>query len=257
MAKQKEIKFQDRHGDLRGRQNGMEFWIRKGEPQTKSGEKRYFVAIYPVSNNPRQISTLSRQDFDLAGAKEFCQKIAAGEINLEDLQAAYDAEDAAKEQAAILDVTERAKKFHARLDAMGLKYRDLLELEVLAHSLGDVGHNILLGYERGEGWPEAAGQTPTEREPETGENPYWAIYPLPEDCRSLFVFASAEQFDRCVKNGVIPLHDDRDSPGEMRIPCFIGYAVTQDLKCLDKLAGLSGAIQEQGKQPDHSETTGI
>ena len=153
MAKQKEIKFQDRHGDLRGRQNGMEFWIRKGEPQTKSGEQRYFVAIYPVSNNPRQISTLSRQDFDLAGAKEFCKKIAAGEIKLEDLQAAYDAEDAAKEQAAIRDVTERAKKFHVRLDAMGLKYRDLLELEVLAHSLGDMGHNILLGYERGEGWP--------------------------------------------------------------------------------------------------------
>ena len=101
------------------------------------------MAIYPVSNNPRQISTLSRQDFDLAGAKEFCKKIAAGEIKLEDLQAAYDAEDAAKEQAAILDVTERAKKFHARLDAMGLKYRDLLELEVLAHSLGDMGHNSM------------------------------------------------------------------------------------------------------------------
>lgn len=57
------------------------------------------------------------------------------------------------QQAAIREVTERAKKFHARLDAMGLKYRDLLELEVLAHSLGDMGHNILLGYERGEGWP--------------------------------------------------------------------------------------------------------
>ena len=156
MAKQKEIKFQDRHGALRGRQNGMEFWIRKDEPQTGSGEQRYFVAIYPVSNNPQQINTLSRQDFDLAGAKEFCQKIAAGEIKLEDLQAAYDAEDAAKEQAAIRDVTERAKKFHARLDAMGLKYRDLLELEVLAHSLGNMGHNILLGYERGEGWPETA-----------------------------------------------------------------------------------------------------
>ena len=66
------------------------------------------------------------------------------EIKFQDLQAAYDAEDAAKEQAAIREVTERAKKFHARLDAMGLKYRDLLELEVLAHSLGDMGHNILL-----------------------------------------------------------------------------------------------------------------
>lgn len=75
------------------------------------------------------------------------------EIKFQDLQAAYDAEDAAKEQAAIREVTERAKQFHAMLDAKGLKYRDLLELEVLAHSLGDMGHNILLGYERGEGWP--------------------------------------------------------------------------------------------------------
>ncbi len=153
MAKRKEIKFQDRNGALRGRQNGMEFWIRKDELQTKGGKQRYFVTVYPESNAPQQISTGGRQDFDLAGAMEFCQKIAAGEIKLEDLQAAYDAEDAAKEQAAIRDVTERAKKFHARLDAMGLKYRDLLELEVLAHSLGDMGHNILLGYERGEGWP--------------------------------------------------------------------------------------------------------
>ena len=79
------------------------------------------------------------------------------EIKFQDLQAAYDAEDAAKEQAAIREVTERAKKFHARLDAMGLKYRDLLELEVLAHSLGDMGHNILLAYERGEGWPVIEG----------------------------------------------------------------------------------------------------
>ena len=112
MAKQKEIKFQERHGSLRG-----------------------------------------RQDFDLAGAKAFCQKIAAGEIKLEDLQAAYDAEDDAKERAVFREITEKAKKFHARLDAVGMKYTDLLELEVLAHSLGDMGHNILLGHERGEGWP--------------------------------------------------------------------------------------------------------
>lgn len=153
MAKRKEIKFQDRHGALRGRQNGMEFWIQKDELQTKGGKQRYFVTVYPESNAPQQISTGGRQDFDLAGAMEFCQKIAAGEIKVEDVLAEFAAEDMAKEQAAIREVTERAKKFHARLDAMGLKYRDLLELEVLAHSLGDMGHNILLGYERGEGWP--------------------------------------------------------------------------------------------------------
>lgn len=153
MAKRKEIKFQDRHGALRGRQNGMEFWIRKDELQTKGGKQRYFVTVYPESNDPQQISTGGRQDFDLAGDMEFCQKIAAGEIKLEDMQAAYDAEDDARERAVFREITEKAKKFHARLDAMGLKYRDLLELEVLAHSLGDMGHNILLGYERGEGWP--------------------------------------------------------------------------------------------------------
>ena len=153
MAKRKEIKFQDRHGALRGRQNGMEFWIQKDELQTKGGKQRYFVTVYPASNNPQQISTEGRQDFDLAGAMEFCQKIAAGEIKLEDLQAAYDAEDDARERAVFREITEKAKKFQKRLDAAGLKYTDLLELEVLAHSLGDMGHNILLGYERGEGWP--------------------------------------------------------------------------------------------------------
>ena len=83
---------------------------------------------------------------------EFYQKIAAEGIRLEDLQVAYDAEDDAKERAVFREITERAKKFHAMLDTKGLKYRDLPELEVLVHSLGDMGHNILLGYERGEGW---------------------------------------------------------------------------------------------------------
>ena len=153
MAKRKEIKFQERHGALRGRQNGMEFWIRKDELQSGGNEQKYFVVIYPESNNPHHVSTGGRQNFDMAGAKEFCQQIAAGEIDLEDLQAFYDAQDNAKERAMFREITEKAKKFHARLDAMGLKYRDLLELEVLAHSLGEMGHNILLGYERGESWP--------------------------------------------------------------------------------------------------------
>ena len=78
MVKRKKIKFQVRHDALRGRQNGMEFWIRKDELQTKGGKQRYFVTVYPASNNPQQISTGGRQDFDLAGTMEFCQKIAAG-----------------------------------------------------------------------------------------------------------------------------------------------------------------------------------
>lgn len=153
--KRKEIKFQNVHGALRGRQNGMEFLIYKDPYLAATCAPAHYVVISQERKDgePRRISTGGRQYFHLDGAKELCQKIAAGEIDPEDLQASYDAEDAAKEQAAIQAVTEKAKKFHARLDAMGLKYTDLLELEVLAHGLGDMGHNILLGYERGEGWP--------------------------------------------------------------------------------------------------------
>lgn len=39
------------------------------------------------------------------------------------------------------------------MKVMGLPHWDLLELEVLVFSLGDMGHNILLGYKRGESWP--------------------------------------------------------------------------------------------------------
>lgn len=52
--------------------------------------------------------------------------------------------------AVFRETTEQAKN-STPVDAMGLKYRDLLELEALAHSLGDMSHNILLGYERGKG----------------------------------------------------------------------------------------------------------
>ena len=86
-------------------------------------------------------------------AKEFCQQIAAGEIDLETLQEKFAAEDAAREQEAIRADTERAKKFRTRLEAAGISYMELLELEALRANLGGLAHNILIGYERGEGWP--------------------------------------------------------------------------------------------------------
>lgn len=152
MAKRKEIKFRDRAGDLVGRQNGMTFYIFEDPDMKKACAPAHYVAVY-INNGELQLSTSGRKYFHLDGAIEFCQEIAAGEIKLEDLQAAYDAEDAAREQAVMREVTEKAKKFHARLDAMGLSYRELLELEVLRSGLGSMGHNILMGYERGEGWP--------------------------------------------------------------------------------------------------------
>ena len=35
-----------------------------------------------------------------------------------------------------------------------MKYTDLLELEVMRHALGEMGHQILMGHQRGEGWPD-------------------------------------------------------------------------------------------------------
>lgn len=151
MAKRKGIKFQVRHGVLAGHQNGLTFYICKDAEMETPKTPAYFVTVY--EGKERKISTGGRQHFHMDGAVEFCQKIAAGEIKLEDLQAKFAEEDNLKERAVFREITGKAKEFQKRLDAKGLKYTDLLELEVLAHSLGDIGHHILLGYERGEGWP--------------------------------------------------------------------------------------------------------
>lgn len=153
MAKQKEIKFRDRGGFLEGRRGNLVFTLYGDAREADPEKMTYSVVVRHRDIESLGMSTAGHLHFKLDGAKEFCQKIAAGEIDPEALLVEFAAEDMAREQAAIREVTERAKKFHARLDAKGLKYRDLLELEVLAHSLGDMGHNILLGYERGEGWP--------------------------------------------------------------------------------------------------------
>ena len=156
MAKRKEIKFRTtvaRGTTLEGRQNGVIYRIHWDRTLAGTERKAHTVTVFDTKEPKRAINTAGHIDFNLEEAKEFCQKIAAGEIKLEDLQAAYDAEDDAKERAVFREITVKAKQFQKRLDAKGLKYTDLLELEVLAHSLGDMGHNILLGYERGEGWP--------------------------------------------------------------------------------------------------------
>jgi len=153
MAKRKEIKFQNVHGALRGRQGNLIYRLYEDKELTASGKPSFWVTVTHRDIESLSMSTGGYRYFTLDGAKEFCQGVAAGEIDPEALMMEFAMEDMKKEQATIREITEKAKKFHARLDAMGLKYSDLLELEVLAHGLGDMGHNILLGYERGEGWP--------------------------------------------------------------------------------------------------------
>ena len=151
VKKRKEIKFREDREGLIGRQNGIIFRIY--EIPTVDKIAPYIVSARSAVVPGIGLTTSGHRYFSLDEAKEFCQQIAAGEIKLEELQATYDAENDAKERAVFQEIAEKAKEFQKCLDAKGLKYTDLLELEVLAHSLGDMGHNILLGYERGEGWP--------------------------------------------------------------------------------------------------------
>ncbi len=55
----------------------------------------------------------------MAKRKDIKFRDRAGEIKEEDVLAEFEEEDAAREQAAIRDVTERAKKFHAVSQATG------------------------------------------------------------------------------------------------------------------------------------------
>lgn len=161
MAKRKEIKFRRVNGDLIGRQNGIKFFIYHHTDLQTAGDPApaYTVGFrtgYGGSNSdcaPTYVSTAGYQQFTLEGAMEFCQQIAAGEITVEDVLATQAAQDAAKEQAAVKAITARAKKFRDRLEAKGLTYMDLLELEAIHKGLGDIGHNILLGWYHGEGLP--------------------------------------------------------------------------------------------------------
>ena len=151
MSKRKEIKFRHVGRDImEGRQDGVIYRI--FHPwHCPDGD--HTVSITDTKEKGRTINTAGYKSFTYAEAVEFCQQIAAGEINVKDLRTEFEAVNASRERKARQTATETAKKFRDELDKFGLKYSDLLYLEALAHGLGDMGHNILLGYERGEGWP--------------------------------------------------------------------------------------------------------
>ncbi len=75
-------------------------------------------------------------------------------IKLEAEEAKRAAADAEREQKEIRAAVEEAKEFRGNLERAGISYNTLLELEALRGNLGSLGHNALLGFERGEGWPD-------------------------------------------------------------------------------------------------------
>ena len=150
--KRKEIKWRrEGRGTMAGRQDGIIFRIFH---PWDAPERGHTVSCYDTRGTGREISTAGYREFTWEEAVEFCQKIAAGEIDLEDLQVQFDAEDMAKEREAVRKTTEKAKRLATMLEGYGMKYTDLLELEVMRHAPGEMGHQILMGHQRGEGWPD-------------------------------------------------------------------------------------------------------
>ena len=114
MKNRKEIKFREDREGLIGRQNGIIFRIY--EIPTVDKIAPYIVSARSAVAPGTGLTTSGHRYFSLDEAKEFCQQIAAGEIKLEELQAAYDAEDDAKERAVFREIAEKAKEFQKSLD---------------------------------------------------------------------------------------------------------------------------------------------
>ena len=136
---------------MTGRQDGIIFRIFH---QWDAPEQVHTVSCHDTRDTGRTISTVGHRTFTWEAAVEFCQKIAAGEIDLENLRAEFAAEDEKRERRAIQQAVAEAKEFRGHLERAGISYTTLLELEALRANLGSLGHNALLGFERGEGWPD-------------------------------------------------------------------------------------------------------
>lgn len=74
-------------------------------------------------------------------------------MKMEAEDAKREAKDAAREQRAIREAVEETKTFREYLEAEGISYTTLLHLIALQEDMSSLAHNILLGYEHGEGWP--------------------------------------------------------------------------------------------------------
>lgn len=88
--KRKEIKWRrEGHGTMTGRQDGIIFRIFH---PWDAPEQVHTVSCHDTRDTGRTISTVGHRTFTWEAAVEFCQKIAAGEIDLENLRAEFAAE---------------------------------------------------------------------------------------------------------------------------------------------------------------------
>ena len=109
MAKRKEIKWRwEARGTMIGRQNGIIFRIYHPWDMP---EREHTVSCYDTKRAGRTISTAGYRKFTWEEAVEFCQAIAAGEIDLEDLRAEFAAIEAERERQALRQAVAEAKEF--------------------------------------------------------------------------------------------------------------------------------------------------
>lgn len=158
--KQATLNFKLKHGVDQARRDGILYRIclirfADGWGKTSvTAYRDYFVEVSTTGELPVTFSTYGHKAFTYEDAREFCQQIADGEMDLDELQARYDAEDAEKERAAIREAVKQAKAFRDVLAKRGMGYADFLALESAHQHMGTLGQQILNGYSRGEGWPD-------------------------------------------------------------------------------------------------------
>lgn len=85
----------------------MTFALYMDISQTAKEKKTYSVVVRHKDIESLGFTTAGHRHFTLEGAKEFCQKIAAGEIDPEAILAEFAAEDDAKERAVFREITEK------------------------------------------------------------------------------------------------------------------------------------------------------
>ena len=72
---------------------------------------------------------------------------------MDDRSTAISAAEVADDRAEIAAAVKSAKAFRDKLEAAGISYHELMALERAHEDLGNMAHNILLGWENGEGFP--------------------------------------------------------------------------------------------------------
>ena len=72
---------------------------------------------------------------------------------MDERSTAISAAEVADDRAEIAAAVKAAKAFRDKLEAAGISYHELLSLEQAHEDLGNMAHNILMGWENGEGLP--------------------------------------------------------------------------------------------------------